>query len=176
MKIEELIQQNSAVVSVARTGSSVLPWINNPHDTDYIIYVKDRHELKYLRKQCKDIPNNECWIFSTIEGAKMQLYAYQYRFLQTIYGTDVPTYDLLEHVADYKRLLVTYGLKHKSPITSKQWYHILTGIYMIQNGSYELTDEQKHNIQMCHDKRMTPELFEWIQEQLQQFKIDVENK
>ena len=67
-------------------------------------------------------------------------------------------------------MLVTYGLKHKFSITSKQWYHILTGIYLIQNGSYDLTYEQKHNIQMCHDKRMTSELFEWIQEQLQQFK------
>lgn len=56
----------------------------------------------------------------------------------------------------------------------KHWYHILTGIYLIQNDSYELTEEQMSNIRLCHARQMTQEIYDYIQATLKQWKDDME--
>ena len=46
----------------------------------------------------------------------------------------------------------------------KEWYKILTGVYIYENKSYDFTEEQLANIQKVHDdKKITKELKEYIE-------------
>lgn len=174
---EEYNNYKHWIVTVEQTGSSILPWIENPHDVDYIFYVNDMDRIDLMIELLKHKPHGECWfIDSAHKNETAKYHAYQQIFRKHIYGRLRSAFDIFQNIVAYKHELVSYGLQEPFSPQYKKWYHILTGIYLIQNESYELTSEQKHNIQMCHDNRMTPELFEWIQEQLQQFKIDIENK
>jgi hypothetical protein len=33
----------------------------------------------------------------------------------------------------------------------KRWYHILRGVYIVLNNSYDVTEEQKREINILHD-------------------------
>ncbi len=47
MNIEELKEAyGDWIVSIYRIGSSVIPWINHPHDIDYLIFVTDNHDSR----------------------------------------------------------------------------------------------------------------------------------
>lgn len=175
LSLEELKQYHPWLVSVARSGSSVLPWITNPRDTDYIFYVRDNTISSKLIDLYKHKPQDECWLVDTIDrDPVMSNYEYQNHFRVLVYGTWLPDYDVLQELVEYKKTLIRDGLNKEFKPSVKQWYHILTGIYFIQNNSYELTDEQKTNICMCHDRNMSLELYNWIQEQLSQFQRDLE--
>lgn len=51
---------------------------------------------------------------------------------------------------------------------TKRLYHILCGIYMIENNSYELTEEQIKNVNIAHDKADGwEELYEWAKNELE---------
>jgi hypothetical protein len=115
-------------------------------------------------------PIGECWFVDEFKLQGMRIYSYEYHFLKPIYGEIFPTYDVLEHISEYKKMLVNDGFNKEFNQNIKLWYHILTGIYLIQNGKYELTEEQIKNVRLCHGKKMTPELYNYIQEQLSIYK------
>ena len=41
---------------------------------------------------------------------------------------------------------------------------------MLENGKYELTEEQIANVRLCHDSKMTEEIYEFIQNKLAEYK------
>lgn len=170
---EDLDKYKPWLISLAKTGSSTLPWIENPRDTDYIFYVTDNHVGKRMFELLQNKPYKECWIIDEFGQQAMRIYAYQYRFLKPIYGEDFPTYDVLEHIPEYKEMLIRCGLDCEFNPYRKRWYHILTGIYLIQNGSYELTEEQAANVRLCHDRQMTQEIYNYIQEKLTEYKEEL---
>lgn len=50
---------------------------------------------------------------------------------------------------------------------TKGLYHFLCGIYMVENGSHELTDEQIANVNIAHDcADGWEELYEWVKDEL----------
>lgn len=161
------------LVSIARTGSTTLPWLDTAHDTDYMIYVSDGTGFQRVRQLSKNKPLDECWIPAILARQELQLYAYQYRFLVPVYGTQFPTYDPLEHVLDYKKLLLEFGITRHLTRDCKRWYHILTGMYLIQNGKYELTEDQIHNVRLCHSRKMTTEIYNWIQSELLSYRKEL---
>lgn len=161
------------LVSVAQTGSGILPWIENPHDTDYIFYVRNRKDVKKLILLFKLRPKNECWIVDELEVQGTRLYSYEYYYLKPVFGNDFPTYNILEHVNDYKRELIKKGLGKPFIVEAKFWYHVLTGIYLLDNEKYELTEEQISNIQLLHDRKGTQELYDYIQERLKYYEAEL---
>lgn len=161
------------IIAVNKMGSSVLPWIDNPHDLDYEVYVKDikdRKKLAELYSYREDkgsmFARGECW-FSR-EKRPCAPYCYQYHFAQKVYGEDIPKFDIFENKEDYMACLVKSGLGETN-YNGKFWYHILTGIYMLENGDYFLTDEQIVNVRLCHDKQMTDDIYNYIQKKLEEF-------
>jgi len=75
----------------------------------------------------------------------------------------MPDYDVLgkdrdNYVCHLKRAvrLLQAGSKR---ISEKRWYQVCIGTCMLENGSYELTDQQKHEANVLHD--MAPETAEW---------------
>ena len=170
---EELDTYKPWLISVALTGSSTLPWITNPHDTDYVCFVTDNHLSGWCYEFLKNKPKEECWFIKELNQPPMLLYAYEYHFLKPVYGEEFLTCDVLEDIPKYKDVLIKCGSCDFDP-RSKQWYHILTGIYLIQNGKYELTEEQAQAVQACHDKQMTIEIYNYIQEQLSKYRKELE--
>jgi hypothetical protein len=162
------------LISVARTGSSTLPWVDEPRDTDFIFYVTDNTIFEKVFEIHRQKPQKECWLIDIFGKQGMRLYAYQYQFLKPVYGEEFPTYSVLEHIPEYKKLLIDLGLHYDFDPQRKHWYHILTGIYFIQNGKYELTEEQAQNVRLCHGRKMTLELYNYIQEQLLKYEKELE--
>ena len=171
---EELDRYTPWLISVAQIGSSVLPWINNPYDIDYAVYVIDNHATVKTHEFLKNKPKGECWFVKQLDNSYLtQSYAYQYHFIKPIYGEVFPEVDIFADLPKYKEVLIKGGSCEFTP-KSKFWYHILTGISLIQNGNYELTEEQARNVRACHDKQMTLEIYNYIQQQLLEYKQELE--
>lgn len=97
-------------------------------------------------------------------------YVYQTRNYEIIAGEDsidIKKYSVLKHKTKFKETLKNYmptiidrytetGEIHKSI------YHILTGLYILSNNSYDLTEEQIQNINDAHDGNCTLELYNWV--------------
>ena len=172
---QELEQFQPWLISVVRTGSSTLPWISMPHDTDYICFVQNKRNTKQLVELYKLKPKNECWMVREFELGKVRIYSYEYHYLQPLFGNEFPTYDIFEHINEYKKILVESGLGTTFVPEHKFWYHILTGIYLLDNGKYELTPEQENEIRLCHSRQMTKEIYNFIQQRLQEYKQELDN-
>lgn len=156
------------IVSIYKVGSSVLPWIENPHDTDYLIFVTDNHDMK-MSELFERKPKNECWFVSCPNKTRHpRNWSYICNFKELLCGEPMASeeYDIFEHENEYKAHIVQCALGKPYNTQYKFWYHILTGIYLLNNGKYELTDEQINNVQLCHDKKMTQEIYDYIQNQL----------
>lgn len=167
MVTNEILEQFKPwLISVAKIGSSVIPWIDNPHDADYIFVVQNNQDIKKSVELRKYQPNNECWLLVPEERSLTMIGVYQYHWLEPVFGEKFPQYDIFEHLDEYKETLVFRGLGKIFDPDFKHWYHILSGIYIIENGKYELTEEQAANVRLCHDRQMTQEIYGYVQEQL----------
>ena len=164
------------LISVAKVGSSILPWINNPRDDDYLFIVQDNHLIKKNIELRKYQPNNECWLIVNLDRSLAMIGVYQYHWLKPLFGEVFPQYNIFEHLNEYKEALVSRGLDKVFDPSFKHWYHLLTGIYLIENGKYELTEEQATNVRLCHDKQMTQEIYNYIQAQLLKYQEELDKK
>lgn len=160
------------IIAVVKTGSSILPWIENPHDTDFIVYA-DGNEGEWLADFYKLRPDGQCWFVDDIKNKNMRLFQYMYHYVQPVFGSlDSPRPDIFEYKEEYKRKLIT---QLGSPFSGfKYWYHVLTGIYMLENGEYTLTEEQIQNVRLCHDRKMTLDIYDYIQAQLLKYKQELD--
>lgn len=152
-------------------GSRIDPVIDNPHDYDFICFAKplkmhilpdqleqlgfpqqdgtDRTRLKTLldMTQIRQYPYNEIDWFSYLDHLMIK-----------VVGDDVcPDTDIIrehrqEFLADLKQK--TENLLTEWCTYPKRWYHILRGVYILMNNSYEVTEEQKKEINILHD--LTP--------------------
>lgn len=172
-----LLELQPWLISVCETGSCTLPWIDSPHDRDVVFYVGHNHtspEVQLFRSLVKSFkPSGECWILEIIPDRKY-LYAYQYHFLKPIFGTEVPKWDIFEPLMmnRTKRFLVHWATTHHSQ-ESKLWYHVLTQIYLFNNGDYFLTPEQANNVRLCHDRQMSNEIYEYIMTELNKYAVEL---
>lgn len=176
MEIQELVEKYpNYIMSIYKTGSSVLPWIKNPHDEDYRVYInctdnKIRDELQ------KYNPKNGHYIVR--DGNKKQhprTHSYQKYFEKPLYGEDLACnkYDIFENEKEYKQYIIQYCSIRTYTPEKKVWYHILTAIYLFDNKDYFITDEQAKNIQLCHDRKMTHEIYDYIKIRLNEWEEDI---
>ena len=158
-------------------GSRVDPVIDNAKDFDFICFAKQykRTILRNLLNKlgCRtagSIKINAKKLSSTVEYqhdhedfSQIRHYPYNkitwFSYLDTlmvkIVGKDVcPKTDIInthrkEFLADLREKadwLITDLMKNK-----KRWYHILRGVYILINNSYEVTEEQHKEINILHD-------------------------
>lgn len=175
MNIEYLINKYSLYIKrIYKTGSSVLPWITNSHDKDYIIWVEAFPDIRGFELFAEK-PKDECWFLET-EDSKLnpKIYSYQKMFEEVLYDDMSPEtkYDIFVN-DEYKQYITKYALGKPYTPQYKWWYHILTGIYLLDNGEYKITEEQAKNIQLCHDKQMSEELYFYIQQRLTEYSKEV---
>lgn len=176
MEYKELIERYSNyIINIYKVGSSVLPWLKNPNDEDYAVYInctdsKVKNELK------KHNPQNGHYIVRDLTKKQHpKIYSYQTHFLLLLYGEDLEfnKYDIFENEQEYKQYLIRYCSIRQYTPERKLWYHILTAIYLFDNKGYFITDDQAENIQLCHDNKMTLELYDYIKTRLNEWEKDI---
>ena len=104
--------------------------------------------------------------------AKLPAYAYLFRYDKFVCGNDnidKKNIDILNeptrgrYIESLKRCSLRVKNYYESRKKySKSIYHLLTGIYILQNNSYDLTKEQIANINLVHDKECTQELYDFV--------------
>lgn len=126
---------------------------------------KAQSTLKQVYQRCNidlnldllDISQMRSYNFNTIDW-----FAYLDYYMIKFTGEDVcPRPDLLgkdkaAYLKDLKLKAVELYSKDWSehPSRNKRWYHILRGVYILLNNSYDVTEEQKREINILHD--LTP--------------------
>ena len=186
------------------SGSSTLPFINNPHDIDVIAYLSD------------DLSMNNVWEYkwtlrSALQnniGKNVSVIYYRLDDYYTIFDIEAPKECDKDHVQKYANIISNmfmqkyiipikddlgylnpeyspFDIIHSDPnkflnisrvyLNSTEFksllkrygrakilYKVLCGIYFIENGSFDLTNEQKRNINIVHDKlNGYEELYQW---------------
>lgn len=152
-------------------GSRVDPVIDNPHDYDYICFSKHwqssrlNHQLsKYkfkaakstMRKQTKEVTTlNDFSQIRQYPYTHITWFSYLDPLMIKAIGEDVcPKTDVIyEHRAEFLACLQDRAsqLISGKMMNQKRWYHILRGIYILSNNSYEVTPEQRLEINILHD-------------------------
>lgn len=161
--------------AIYKGGSRLDPVIENPHDYDYICFAKDlqRHNLlrslishgfkttgskRKLKQMSLDSVQEDLYDFSQIRPypyTEINWFSYLDILMTRVVGEDVcPKTDIIskhrnEFIADLK--LKVNKLTKNIITNQKRWYHILRGVYILINNSYEVNDEQKKEINILHD-------------------------
>ena len=150
-------------------GSHVDPVIDNPHDYDYICFAKylcrtkvRTHLIKLglAKSGSKSKKADSNWLldFSQIRVypyTQITWFSYLDKLMVLKAGNDIcPKTDIIseyrtEFIAEMQQKV---NLLLNGTITNqKRWYHILRGVYILLNNSYEVTEEQKREINILHD-------------------------
>jgi hypothetical protein len=165
-------------VAIYYGGSRVDPVIDNPHDYDYICFAKrlrsqrlrqklvkaklaasgsisKKEREKQLAVQSQDSPERDFSQIRVVPYTQITWFSYLDSLMTKVMGEDVcPKTDIIsEHRAEFIECLKTKAkeLIDGKILNQKRWYHLLRGVYILQNNSYEVTEEQRREINILHD-------------------------
>ena len=141
--------------------------LNCCKDIDYVI-ISNEYDYKKMVINGEDIiyrSTQNLISHFTFNGNNIKLYIYNYQYDRDIIGKEFP---IEYHLLDYKQQLVDYlklvvknkmfnfnkRIKINKLYCSKQLYHVAYNMFICQNNSVVLTEEQKEVIQKLHDKVM----------------------
>lgn len=116
-----------------KTGSSTIPWIKNPHDTDYAIFFDDVGDAilayKNFHKYIDEKPSNNCVMIHTnaINTPRYCWWAYELLFAKVLSGDMGNLYQY----RDMKEFLENPTMEKKRGISQ--------GISMIVSSKYGAT-------------------------------------
>ena len=150
-------------------GSHVDPVIAKPHDYDFICFAEQNYyyelskrlEFLGLKKSVDYVENQQN--LGLFDISQLRVYPYKeidwFSYLDILMikvaGEDVcPKTDI---IIKYRSLFLkdlqekTLLLNSNKISNQKRWYHILRGVYILLNNSYEVTEEQKREINILHD-------------------------
>lgn len=153
---------------VYKTGSGVNPYINNPHDNDYVVFLSDSEFHSFDQRTYKD----GHLIKSTLStyGNIVNVWSYLWGYMQLVEGEAVPLpnfFDKKDEWFEVAKTYLYYDGQRKSHLDQnnkqrKSFYHLLMGLYIFENNSYYLTPEQAYNVQLAHDGNLPQDVIEWL--------------
>lgn len=136
-----------------RTGSSCLPWIQRPHDVDYITFCDESFRAKY--------PKRNCYI-NWIRGHLMVradpydipyiLYTRSYCIPLSSQSTSLSLNDFLTNPVYKQQFISQVDIQQKLKTRAKELYHIYTTLTMWVNNDWSLSDQEQVIINHFHDK------------------------
>jgi hypothetical protein len=154
-------------------GSRVDPVIDNPHDYDYICFAKrlrtqsvqrilaknhftashsanNKNNVKKSRANLNDFSQIRSYPYTQITW-----FSYLDPLMIKIIGEDIcPKTDIIcKHRSQFLQCLreKANDLLTGKMLNQKRWYHILRGVYILMNNSYEVTPEQRVEINILHE-------------------------
>lgn len=175
-KSSEILKKNwdllsTHCIAIYRGGSMVDSVIDHPHDYDYICFAKNLHWQRLLRKlrelglrtsgskKTKQIKDT----LSLSDFSQVRVYPYTQitwfsyldNLMEKVIGENVcPKTDIIE---EHRNEFILELKRKMTEISSgriknqKRWYHLLRGAYIVINKSYEVTPEQRIEINTLHD-------------------------
>jgi len=186
----ELVKDFCKAVIVG--GSRSAPYIYNPHDYD-VIFLFDNEEDAFQsvkifsqeHKKDKDwlLENHLAFINMSQSFFEWILshrdYTYLTHYQEALFGnSDITRFNILEHKDEYRNVLkesikFINKMYIEKEYINKSLYHILIGLYILDNDSYDLTKEQLDNANIIHDgkeedKDKILELYNWIKYRLEE--------
>ena len=153
---------------VYKTGSGVNPYINNPHDNDYIVFLGDNEFDSFNQTKYNDghLMKRQLSTY----GDVVKVHSYLWGYMQLVEGQAVQLPNFFDKKDEWLSVAKTYLYyegKRKSHLDQngkqrKSFYHLLMGLYILQNNSFELSTEQANNVQLAHDGNLPQEIIEWL--------------
>lgn len=181
LEIYENIKDNC--VSIEQSGSSSLPFIEHSNDLD-IMFVYDTEENANKSKQIfkklydrltlRKEYNLDIHFISLEKDMLQHSYAYQIHFLKPLLNfKNALNVDILSNKEIYLNTLkrtadILSKVSNKYEI--KNWYHIYTGLCILKNDSYELTEEQVSKINLLKNWNESVEKTELINQIIDELK------
>ena len=175
---KKIIEQNWPFISpycaaIYLGGSQIDPAIDNPHDYDFILFAKDMPIGKVLFSLDNFIDTPFVYTESELAASESnplvfdfsQIKVFPYNritfasyldiYLEKIIGDEVrvKTDIIYTHRDEYIQVLKNQKsmLLDGTIENQKRWYHVLRGIYILTNYSYDVTEEQRREINILHD-------------------------
>ena len=164
------------IISVYKGGSRRIPFLTNNHDYDYEIYVRPDMPKNFAPKIFKDRTRGEdIYVRRDGDNVEIGFWSWSLKYGEPIVGENI--FENFDFFAIKDRWLeVAYQIFTKYKFfddkyggTIKRWYHILSGLYVLENGCYDFTEKQIAKIQLLHDRQGTQEIYEEIQELLKKY-------
>lgn len=160
-----------------RIGSTLLH-LNNCNDIDYLV-LNDSKTYTRVYENGNDV------LYDTIDNIcdrlqfkyKSPLLLYNYQLDYCIIGQEFP---IEYHILDYKKELIKYlkeairlkmfnfnkRIRYNKLYCSKIIYHVAYNIFILQNNSPIITEEQKAIVQQIHDGLMPIEYLDVLEHML----------
>ena len=152
-EIKEYLKDKS--ICIKDGGSWALPFIVKPKDYDLIVWCENSIETrKYYLQKYKKV--KEVSVFFKDKDYQQDDDIF---FYYPYYWGEITEFDISK-IDKYKQILLhrvqDANQRRQDPhflyYESKFWYHIYIGLSAIKTRSYELTDQQKEDINMLHDR------------------------
>lgn len=186
---DEILEGTTGSYVILRTGSSVLPWIKNPHDTDYLIFLNTAKDISIacdnFHKHIKDKPDNTCvmiqlnaknipeygwWAYlllfsTTIEGDKEMIYYYK----SMKKAIETPTEATKKQIANdiYNNFYKVWCLAKNFDKNPKILYHVYIWKCLLEKGNLNLTKEEGEMVNNLHDIKFTGEKLNKIKQDIE---------
>lgn len=103
-------------------------------------------------------------------GNIVKVHSYLWGYMQLVEGVAVQLpnfFDKKDEWFEDAKTYLYYDGQRKSPYDQnnrqrKSFYHLLMGLYIFENNSFELTPEQANNVQLAHDGNLPQDVIEWM--------------
>lgn len=148
----QILRSIAPTASIYLVGSHSLPYIQHPHDTDYLVWCRTKEEIKAIcswKMQHKnELPSDVHFI--PRYKIEYNCFLYEWHFMKNGDQFDADLYDTahLQKVLDNcYRILRPCG----ELAQAKSYYHVYTTCCMLINGNYQLSEVEIEQINRFHD-------------------------
>ncbi len=157
--------------------------LDNPHDEDYLVITK----RGYKRTSTDGIDEiqmsksiyNQMTKFSMKNEKYEYLQLFAYQLDNKIIGDDFPyKYSVLKYkkkllaylnkIVDEKQFNFNKRISQNENCCSKIIYHIAYNVFILENDSVDLTEEQKVIVQKLHDGKMPIEYIDTLKQKIKE--------
>ena len=149
-------------IAIYLGGSLCEDIVENPHDVDFICFSKTPREMNDLRRGIYQYTKNaslpEVYDFIQVRNTQNEERAYgsyiNKKMIRLIGEELIFNFDVLgKDRQEYTRILqsTVSDLSQGKIANPKRWYQIYRGVCILLNNSYDITPEQKREINILHD-------------------------
>lgn len=189
--LERLTEGVRGEYTLIKGGSSCLPWIDDPHDVDYIFFFNEVGDAltanANYKKYRSSKQDNTCIIIhiNAINTPKYPWWSYQLMFAEILHGNmeglyqyrdmkealENPTRETRKHIArdihdSFFRIWCYTKDFDRNP---KILYHVYIWKCLLEKGNLKLTEEEGRMVNDLHDRKFSKEELDRMKEGFEEF-------
>lgn len=149
------------IKSIYLGGSLVSGFIKDSHDIDFIIFTDSKENairltitLEHLKKRKPELfEENDCWKQIRVQNkVEVKVWSYLYNNMVFLCGEKQNfLFDPINNEKDYNKYLDVLLTQFNALKYKKRMYHIYRGYLLLSKKTYELSDEEKTELNILHD-------------------------